>query len=74
MRIHDYQIPKCRRRRDLWKRCALLASYLDMDDELVLLAVQNARRAHNSVEHQQVRTRNLQGVLFNLTHYPNTSD
>lgn len=66
MRITDWQVQKCRRRRDIWKRRAAVAVLQDADLEMVEIAIRMAWKEHHNVERLKLRRRHVKGVWFNI--------
>ena len=66
MCIMDYQISKCRRRLALWQKRALLAIFLEVNDDLVRFAIDRAKELQENIEKLKLRMRHVRGVYFNL--------
>lgn len=66
MRIADYQISKCKRRRSLWRRRLHTAVVHDLDDIFVRAAATFIIREDREISKLKLRTRHVQSVYFNI--------
>lgn len=66
MRITDFRLSKHRAAVKKWRRRAAQALLLELDDELILLALRNERRERLEVRRLKLRSRLIQCTVFNL--------
>lgn len=66
MRITDYRINRCRRRRNIWCQRTTELLLLDMPVEVVVTAMQAANKEHAQVLLMMRRSRTVMTTVFNL--------
>lgn len=67
MRLQDFQITWWRFRRKQWQTFGMLTLLLEIDEEIVWLAVWYAHSEHTNVKRRMVCRQHVQGTYYNLS-------
>lgn len=69
MRITDFQISKCRRRHEIWKRRLYAVLALELDDTIVHFAVKRLRAEEDNIARLELRRRHVHICIFNVNSF-----
>lgn len=69
MRIKDFQLNKCRRRRQLWRRRLLLALLFDLDECILRFTVHKVMVEDANIARHRLRRMHVQTSIFNLNSF-----